>query len=381
MLIMNEYGHDGLRTWVEVDRSAVAHNYHTFRSVIKRTTKLMAVVKSNAYGHSLVSFAQSMESLGVDAIAVDSVVEALRLREKGVTVPLLVLGYTLPSKYTEAMEHDITITISSLEVLAEMLSRDLPLQVHFKVDTGMHRQGISFDDLAKVKKLFSTYGGLVNLTGLYTHFAVAKGGAGRAYTQRQISEFHVWKSMFIDIGYTPLVHASATAGTLLFPEAEFDMVRIGIGMYGLWPSFEVKESQESKISLIPALSWKSVVGEIKQVPAGEGVGYDLTHTLRRDSVLAVVPVGYWHGYGRALSGRGHVIVRGSRASVIGRVSMGMIILDVSDIPEVQVGDEVILLGRDGHVEVSADELAELSDTINYEIVTRINPKIRRVYVG
>ena len=374
------------RTWVEINKEAIAKNYATFRGYINKHVKLMSVVKSNAYGHDIIQFAQEITKLGVDWLGVDSAVEALVLRNKGLQTPILVLGYTLPYKYQEIVQQKIHITISSFSALdsikEEHFSGNLSGKIlaHIKVDTGMGRQGFLFADREKLFHYLEELKDVISVEGLYTHFAAAKNPDGPDETYGQIQEFKKWIELFHSKGYKPLVHASATSGALLFPEARFDMIRVGIGMYGLWPSPEVKVfAEKNNITLYPALSWKTIISEIKYLPQGSRVGYDFTEELKRDSVVAICPIGYWHGYMRSLSSKGFVLVRGTRAKVLGRVSMGMIVIDITDIPKVTTGDEVILIGGTEKNKVSADFVADLAGTINYEIVTCINPRICRIY--
>lgn len=368
------------RTWIEIDRGAIAKNYATFRSIISGKTVLMAVVKSNAYGHGLVEYAHELEKLGVDWFGVDSTVEALVLRREGITKPILALGYTLPEKFADVAKLGIHMSVSTFEQLKEIQNAklDSKLSIHIKVDTGMHRQGFMEKDREQLLKVLASMKDTVDVAGLFTHFAAAKDPNGPDATKDQIKEFEVWRKAFFEAGFSPLCHAGATSGTILYPNAHYDLVRVGIGMYGLWPALAVKKHAEKDIVLTPALSWKTIVSEVKELPKGSGVGYDFTEEVVRDSVVAICPIGYWHGYSRAFSGKAYVLVRGKRAKVIGRVSMGMIVIDVTDIADVRVGDVVTLLGTDGEESVSAEELGEFAGTINYEIVTEINPRIQRM---
>jgi alanine racemase len=365
-----------------VDRPAIAHNFKVFRSYIPQTTKLLAVVKSNAYGHGLVDFAKEMEALGVDWLGVDSIVEALALRREGVKTPIVVLGYTLPERIDEAIRNHISVSLSNFEQIPIFAKHAVtaPLSIHIKVDTGMHRQGFLPEDQPRLLKELRKHKKQLLVEGLFTHFASAKNPAFPHYTKKQIAEFDVWRDTFADAGYTPLVHAGATAGTILFPEAHLGMVRIGIGLYGLWPASEVERSYQDRLTLKPALSWKTIISEIKSLPKGEKIGYDGTETLSRQSQVAVCPVGYWHGYPRALSSIGYVLVKGKRARVLGRVSMDMITIDITGISGVRSGDEVTLIGHDGEEEISAKELASAMDGSYYELLTRINPLVKRIYV-
>lgn len=374
---------NGLRTWIEVDCSAIEKNYKLFRSLIAPGTKLMAVVKSNAYGHGLVDFAKKMERLGADWFGVDSVVEGLALRREGIKTSILVLGYTLPEKFKEAADNNISITISNFETFKALQKSHFPkpLKIHIKIDTGMHRQGFLFSEQkALISKLKNQKSKLL-IEGLYTHFAAAKNPAFPEYAKKQIIEFEQWRTAFKKAELNVLSHVSATGGAMLFPEAQFDMVRIGIGLYGLWSAKEIESYFANRIILSPALSWKTIISEIKTLPEGAKIGYDLTETLQKESRTAICPIGYWHGYPRALSSIGFVLINGQRARILGRVSMDMIVVDVSNIKKAKVGDEVVLIGQQGKEKISAGELANLSDTSHYEIVTRLNPLIKRIYIA
>ncbi|MBI2100627.1 MAG: alanine racemase [Candidatus Vogelbacteria bacterium] len=365
-----------LRTWIEVERKAVAHNYRVFRRLVGLKVKLMAVVKSNGYGHGLVPFAKLLSRLGADWLGVDSMVEAERLREEGLIIPILVLGYTRPENFARAAFDQISLTISTPESLSAVgkfvrrepiLGRQLRLQL--KVDTGMHRQGFLLAEFQKLQPVFKSR----SWQGIYSHLAASEGKA-RPATKAQIREFENFLSRAPSRQL--LKHLAATGGALAYPEARFDLVRIGLGLYGLWPNQSLRRRFGSKIKLHPALQWKTVISEVKILPAGGRVGYDLTESVRPGTKLAVCPVGYWHGYPRALSGLGRVRIKNQWAKVIGRVSMDMITVDVSRVNNARVGDEVVLIGKG----CPAEQLAQLAHTSNYEIVTRLNPLIERFYI-
>ncbi len=361
----------GLRTWIEIDRQAIKNNYDVFRGLVSKDTKLCGVVKSNAYGCDFMQFARELENLGVDWIAVDSITEGVRLRKEGITLPILILGYTLPERMQEAADNNLSMMIATFESL-EVVSKIKNAKVHIKLDTGMSRQG--FQAGQEKELLEALQKGNIIVEGVFTHFASAKNLAFPHDTNKQINSFKTWKNLFQENGYSPIFHACATSGALLYPEAYFDMVRVGIGLYGLWPSKEAQEFCEGKIELKPTLVWKTLVAEVKQVPAGNKVGYDGTEILERDSKLAICPIGYWHGFSRKLSSIGRVYVGNAKVRVIGRVSMDMIIIDVTD-TDVSVGDEVELVGP--HVTVY--EMASCDDTSWYESITRLNPLIKRIY--
>ncbi len=365
------------RSWVEVDRKALLSNFSVFRKNTKKKTKIVAVVKSNAYGHGIIEVAKILNSRA-DFFGVDDFSEALELSKAGIKKPILVFGYTLPLRYIEVAGKNVSITISSINQLRNLAFASQKfrskIKIHLKVDTGLHRQGILPNEINTALKLIKNSN--IELEGVYSHFASAENPNSPKdikFCEKQISIFKKIIERVKAEKFKPITHMSGSAATFLLKDAEFDMVRAGLSLYGLWPSKETKEKLGFKFSLKPALSWKSIISEVKSVKVGDYVGYDLTERLEKDSKLAIIPVGYWHGYSRSLSNKAFVLVKGKRAKVCGRVSMDMIIVDVTGISGVREGDEVVLLGRQGKEEVSAEELAQIAGTINYEIVTQINP--------
>ena len=380
---MEVYPPKGLRTWVEVTHRALKSNYDSFRQLIGKNCRLMAVAKSNAYGHDFLQFSKHMEQLGADFIGVDSMTEAVRLRKEGIKSRLLVLGYTLPDWYRKTQELDISLTISSLDSLRTLTDKNLDpqakLKIHLKIDTGMHRQGFS---LSEVSQVISEAEKVPNLEieGIFTHFADAGNFSRPEGTRQQFQQFQEACRIAEQEGLKLIKHAANTAATLLFPETHLDMVRIGIGLYGLWPNQGMQSHCPQNIELQPALSWKAIISEVKTVAAGESVGYDFTEALARDSKLAVIPIGYWHGFRRNLSSVGRVLVRGQRTKVVGLVSMDMVVIDVTDIPGAALGDIVTVIGKDKAEEITAYEMAELSQTSHYETITCLNPKMKKLYL-
>jgi alanine racemase len=372
-----------LRTWIELDRGALAHNIRLFRDLLPAGCQLMGVAKSNAYGHGLYDFVPAVETLGADWIGVDSIVEAATLRETGIKKPILVLGYTLPARMPEAARDGIRLTISSFESLAALGRSGVEgqVRVHIKIDTGLHRQGFLPEQVPELVSVLRRDRPRLEVEGLYTHFAAAKDPDDKAYTRSQIEAFRAAAASFRAAGYKPLLHACATAGAFLFPEAHFDMVRVGIGLVGLWPSLMMKPAEAQSPDLRPVLSWRTILSEVKPLPAGSKIGYDLTETLERDSVVGVCPIGYWHGFPRALSRVGEVLVRGRRARVLGNVTMDMITIDLTDVPGAAVEDTVTVIGRDGEAEIAAYEPAERAGQSYYEFLTRLNPLIQKYLLG
>ena len=375
------------RTWIEIDAEALRSNAEQFLKLIPPTTRFMAVIKSNAYGHGLVQVAKVLSpmfrgSTSKHWFGVDSIVEALRLRREGIKNRILVLGYTLPSRIAEAGANGIALTVSNFESLQAVAALPHPPPIHLKIDTGMYRQGFLPQDVFKLLNFLKRF--QIAPEGIYTHFASAKDPDNRQYTEAQLSSFGDTLSEFERAGMRGMVrHAAASGGVLLFPESHLDMVRIGMGLYGYWPSPESKASKlkDKKFkNLKPVLAWKTVVGEVKEIPKGAVVGYDGTEQVAKKTKIAVLPVGYWHGYDRGFSGIGEVLVRGQRAKVLGRISMDMTVADVSGIRGVKTGDGAVLVGAQDKEAIWADEAGEKLGTTQYEFLTRINPLIRRITI-
>lgn len=384
------------RTWVEVDYKAIEKNARILKDILSDEVAMMAVVKSNAYGHGMVESARATIKGGADWLGVDEITEALTLRAAKIKQPILILGYTIPALYAEAAAHNISVTISSLESLQRLAKMKLrkKLRIHLKFETGLNRQGIAESYLQQVVRIISAKGFPAVIEGAYTHFAVMEDPMRADYSKKQAVVFKNIVGILNQKGFTPITHASASSGILFSKDFHFDMSRAGIALYGLWPSPEIrkwvlaggKAEELAASALVPALSWKTIVTEVKLVNKGSKIGYDLTYEVPRTSRIAIIPVGYWHGLPRSLSSGqnkfGQVVVCGKRANIIGRISMDMTIIDVTDIPNVRQGDEVVIIGTQTcgsqSETMSAEELALKASTINYEIVTRINASIPRI---
>lgn len=365
------------KTWVEINEKAVAHNIKILREILAPKTKLWSVVKSNAYGHGLTTFAK-LAANGVDGFCVDSVPEGLKLRKNGLKKPILVLGPTLPGLIKEAYENSIILSISNFDALRNLAQSKFRPEFHLKIDTGMHRQGFNISELPKVIKILRTtaYDLRTKLTGIYTHFASAKDINYPTYTDIQFSAFQKAISIMEKAGFKNLMrHAAATGGTLINPKYHLDAVRSGIGLYGLWPSKEL-QIQKKNLKFKPALSWHSLISEIKLLKGGDYVGYDLSERVSEPTKIAIVPIGYWHGFPRSLSGSGEVLINGKRARVIGRVSMDLMTVNVNGIA-CAIGDRATIIGRQKKSELNAFDVAQKCGTVHYELITRINPLIER----
>jgi len=377
-----------LMQWVEINRSALASNIGQFRDLIGDKINLLAVVKANAYGHGILEVSRIALESGVDWLGVHTLDEGLLLRQEGIDCPLLVLGYVSSQELEKAVNHGLRLTVYDLEPihLLAQISRRLKKKVflHLKIETGTHRQGIREEDILPFIEEIQKHHYLV-IEGLSSHFANIEDTTEHTYPRLQLKSFkriiRKFEKNKIEI---PIKHMGCTAATMLFPDTYFDMVRVGIGMYGLWPSKETYLSsilqKRKSIILKPVLSWKTRIAQIKKVPKGSFIGYGCTYRTTRETVLGVLPVGYYDGYSRRLSNLSYVLIKGHRAPLRGRICMDFIMVDITDIPGINLEDEVVLLGQDGDEVISADDLADLAGTINYDIVTRLNNIIPRVIV-
>jgi alanine racemase len=366
------------KTWIEIKENAIAHNIQSFKKIIAPKVKLWSVVKSNAYGHGLVPFSQHADRHGAQGFCVDSVPEALKLRKNSMKKPILVLGPTLFRELSAlAQNNDITLTVSNFDALTQLAKSRLKTKFHLKIDSGMHRQGFYPSDLPKVIRFIKNKKMGEQLIGVYTHFASAKDINYPAYTDLQFANFQKALHGLEKSGFKNLIrHAAATGGALVNPKYHLDAVRIGIGLYGLWPSKELL-LQTKNVSLKPVLSWHALVSEIKMLKKGDYVGYDLVEKVSVPTKIAIIPIGYWHGFPRSLSGIGEILVNGKYAKVIGRVSMDLIVININGI-SCKPGDKVTIIGRQAGSELSAFDVAQKMGTIHYEFITRINPLIERI---
>ena len=373
--------------WIEIDGNSLIHNLELFRKIIGKDASLLAVVKANAYGHGLLEIVPKAAEVA-EWFGVHTAEEARQIRRLGPNVPILIMGFVPPSElYDLDCNHHLVVSSSqSLEWVASYRQRTgVKLPIHIKVDTGAKRQGVSVDALPKLFDSASQQS--VDVVGVASHFAniedTIEHEFARVQQQRFREALEVVQRELKEL--PPYIHASCSAAALLFRETDFTLARVGISMYGHWPSRETRlswsmEHQGDGVNLHPVLTWKTLVGQFQLVDRGESVGYGRTWTARRPSQLAVIPVGYADGYSRSLGNRGRVLIRGRSASVVGRVCMNILMADVTDIPDVSVGDEVVLIGRQGEEEVQVEELASLSETINYEFLARLSPAITRSMV-
>jgi len=372
-------------SWLEIDAKAIGRNLDAFRTIVPPNTAVMAVVKANAYGHGMEAVAP-VASLHADWLGVNSIDEALLVRGLGIEKPIAILGHTELARLPAVVMGEFRQVVYREDV-AEALAQsakdaETTARVHLKVETGTHRQGIALEELAGfVGRLLKLPN--IDIEGVYTHFANIEDTLDASFAQSQIEKFRQALAIVKDAGAHPSwTHASATAGALLYPETGFNMIRVGIGTYGIWPSRETQLAARERgrqITLTPALTWKTRVAQIKTVEAGNYIGYGLTYQASRRMKIAVLPIGYFDGYDRKLSNCGRALVGGRAVPVVGRVMMNMTALDVTDV-DVKEDDEVVLIGRQGKAGIRVEEVAEKSGTIAYETVSRINPGIARVVV-
>ncbi len=379
----------GLNQWIELDATAYRNNIAFLRRHVG-TVELCAVVKANAYGHGVLPILHLAQEAGVDSYAVHSIDEAAVLRKQGLDKDILLLGYTPNSRLGEALELDLGILVydqQTLSILDETASRmGKKARVHVKVETGTHRQGLEGGALEDLLRRLAASQSCVP-EGIYTHFANIEDTTRHEYALGQMDAFEAALKTARRVGVDfRKVHSACSAAALLFPRTYGTMVRLGIAQYGLWPSkqtylsYVLKHGKEPADGLRPVMTWKCRVSQVKTVPAGRHVGYGGTYLTTRETRLAILPVGYSDGYDRGLSNLGYVLVKGRRAQVRGRVCMNLIMVDVTDIPDVRVEDEVVLLGRQGDAEIAAEDLADLIGSINYEVVARIRESIPRFVV-
>ncbi len=373
---MNRY----LRCYAEISLEAIGHNIREVKKRLPEGVKLLGVVKANAYGHGAVPVASYLENQ-VDYFATATIEEAVELRENGISAPILILGYVSPSQYGDLVEYDITQTIDSyaqaLALEKEAARQNRKAKAHLAVDTGMTRIGFQVtehdaDEAAKIADLPH-----IELEGMFTHFSCAD-QEDKTYCSMQMEKYDKMTALLAERGVTiPLRHICNSAGIMEFDDHRFEMVRSGIITYGIYPSEEVKKE---RLDLIPALSWKSHVIHVKEVGPGIGVSYGATYVTEKPMTrIATVSAGYADGYPRALSNQGCVLLHGKKAPIIGRICMDQMMVDVTDIPDVQVEDVVTLVGTDGDETITIEEIANPAARFDYEMLCDISSRVTRVY--
>ena len=373
-------------SWARIDLSAFSHNLRELRRVTHPSAMIMAVVKANAYGHGAVEMAGQASLEPVDWLGVANMDEGISLRKAGISLPILIFGY-FPAHTAQALlDHRLTPTVYNYE-MAQALSHHLPakktINVHVKMDTGMGRLGLVVSEqdhamekaVSEIQKIAALKG--IRIQGVYTHFADADSG-NNTYTSLQLKRFLGFLDNLASIGITPEIrHAANSAAVIDHPDTHLDMVRPGISLYGACPS---DKADKRRVSLKPVMAMKTKIIFLKQVPKGFKVSYNLTHETQAPTTIATIPIGYADGYNRLLSSKGIMLVKGKKTPVVGRVCMDLTLLDVGHIPNVSIGDEVVVFGHQGNETILVEDLANELNTISYEIFTRIGDRVKRVYI-
>lgn len=374
---MNEY----YRVCAQIDLSAVRKNIEAIRASVRPESKLMVVLKADGYGHGAVPIARRIDDIA-DAYGMAIVEEAVELRENGITKPILVLGYTASHLYDKVIRYDITQTIFQYETAYELneaaKKAGKKVKIHIKLDTGMSRIGFattqeSIEEIVKISKLSN-----LCMEGVFTHFAKAD-EIDKEATRLQYGRFMEMITRLEQRGISfSIRHVSNTAAIIDLPEYNLDMVRCGIGTYGMYPSVDV---QKNRVVLTPAMELKTHISYVKELPKGVGISYNGTYVTEHPMRVATIPVGYGDGYPRLLSSKGRVLIHGKSAPILGRVCMDQFMVDVSKIPEAKQNDDVTLMGRDGYECIPTEEISGYAGTINYEIVCEVGKRIPRVYMN
>lgn len=374
------------KSWIEVSEDALIHNFRTFKKLVKPNVKIMSIVKANAYGHGLKQVSNILEGAGTNWFGVDSIDDAVSIREIGIKKPVLILGYLPPARVREAIDNRISFTVYHKDILKKiiLLKSKRKARIHLKVETGLNRQGLVKNEVLNLVRFFQSHERKFTLEGLSTHFANIEDTLDTSYALLQLEKFSNTIDFLRKKGIKPIfIHCAASAATLLHNKTHFNMVRLGIALYGLWPSKETRialtlKKKGKKVTLKPVMSLKSIIAQIKSVNAGESVGYGRTWFAPRKSKIGIIPLGYYDGFDRKLSNNGRVLVNGMPAPVVGRIAMNMTMVDLTDIKKAKIGNTAVLVGRSRRSEITVDELATKIGTINYELVSRINPKLPRV---
>ncbi len=375
------------RTWAQIDLDAIEYNFLNIKEKLSGKTKLMCVVKADAYGHGVKFLVKKLEKLGVDWYGVSNIEEAIQLRNCDASKPILIFGYTPPELVPYLYNFHLSQAVFSYSYAMKLMEvckeTKMKIMVHLKIDTGMSRIGFLAQNEQDIEESVEQISELafatkeVYIAGIFTHFSVADDMAHEeSYTRDQFGRFMQLIDKLENIGVRiPIKHCCNSGATVNFPEMHFDMVRPGILLYGLAPTEEIR----NKISLRPVMQLKTVVSQVKNIKKGTSLSYGRTFVADRDMVIASVPIGYADGYSRSFSNKACMLMCGQRAPIIGRICMDQILLDVTNISNVKDGQEVTVFGKDGSEEISVNELAQIAGTINYEIICLIGKRVSRVY--
>nr|WP_302598773.1 alanine racemase [uncultured Cellulosilyticum sp.] len=369
------------RVVAEVSISAIKHNYKEIRKHIPKYTEMMAIIKADAYGHGALKIASILQQEGVNRFAVAIAKEGEELRKNGITSPILVLGYTPRADIKTLIQNDLTQTVFSYEMAKyisdEAVKLNKTVNIHIKVDTGMGRIGFlscpqSIEEVLKISKLPH-----INMEGIFTHFSTAD-EEDVSYTKEQWSIFEGFLKELHEVGIDlPIIHAANSAAIMCHGYADLNVVRPGIILYGYYPSTYLKGKI---LNLQPAMTLKTQVVHVKELPEGNYVGYGRKYYTHQKTKIATIPIGYADGYSRRLSNKGRVLIRGQYAPIVGNICMDQFMVDVTHIKDVSVEDEVVVFGAQGENNIPIEEIAEILGTINYEVMCMIGKRVPRIYV-
>lgn len=375
------------RTWAEVSLDAIKHNFNEIKRKIDGRAKLCCVIKADGYGHGAVELAKLYEQLGADFFAVSNIDEGIEIREAGAKIPIMTLGFTPASEAQKLAKYNISQAVYSLEY-AKMLSegcceQGVVCKIHIKIDTGMSRIGFMCQEfprddysIEEIKTACSLKN--LELEGMFTHFCVSdEAEDGKEFTEKQYSCFNYVRDKLTEAGIDiKICHCSNSGAIEDYEHTYCDMVRAGIILYGLAPSSKIKNN----LNLIPAMTLKSTVAYVKSLKKGSDISYGRTFTAQKDMKIATVPIGYADGYIRQNAKDGYMFINGKKAKIVGRICMDQTMIDVTDIDDVKIGDEVVIFGSGKNGEPTADDLANNTDTINYEVVCLVGKRVPRLYI-
>lgn len=368
-----------MRCSIQLDGEALRHNYLTFKE-LSLPSVAIPIVKSNAYGHGLQEVYTALKPLSPPWFGVNYLSEAEELRALGYKGRILVVGPLSAAQVERAAEIDLDIFLVEPLMLEAWFKLKKRPKAHLKIDTGMSRQGFLPEEISVMIPRFHTV--KKDLVGLCSHFSNVEDVLSQSYALQQLASFDKVAKQLADEGFELMPHMAASSSALIMPNSRFALTRIGISLYGLWPSrtnqLSFLQSQSERIELKPALQWMTEVAIVKKVNAGQFIGYGCTYKALRDMRIAVLPVGYYEGYPRIASNRGHVLIHGEQCPIVGRICMNMMMVDITHLKDVTVGTPVTLIGKDGNETIEAGTIGDWAETIHYEIVTQLNPAIPKI---
>lgn len=363
------------RSWVTISIDSLLKNLKIYLNNIQESTSIMAVVKADAYGHGAVEISKALQKKGINNFAVSNVMEAVELRQSGVKGQILVWGYTPIENLELIYKYDITQAILSEKYATDIIASNYKIKCQYAIDTGMNRIGLDADNISQCEKSIRKVANNLILTGLFTHLCVADTPSEEKFTREQQSKFENIIKSVQDLNL-PYAHSMNSAGGLWYQDRISNLTRLGIMLYGLKPDY----MNILPPGIEPVMEWKSVISMIKTVFPGETIGYGRSYKVKNKMRIATIPTGYADGYNRGLSNKGHVLIHGKKAAIVGRICMDQFMVDVTDIPEAREYEEVVLIGKNGNEIISADDMAQMIGTIGYEIVCDVGKRVPRVYI-